>query len=441
MPGDNSFPTDTADTENPADSPPQSRRRGFVPFQRGAHSADQNFPHHAINELSSHRQPPHGVSYGAINPYNTLSSVPQSLPHQTYQQLSSLPSSGHSIPRMRGDLSSRASGRIRATSGMRYMDSSIESAASSPYHGMGGGNMTASAPLPQEQGQMHLNQALQFPQQSRSFGGNIRQEEAPTPPVVDRSTMFARQMNEESSDIRYELVVIQQPLRARMCGFGGRGRRLVDPPPIVQLVARHLPSNRVIDQSVTDPPLLVLHALLYDAEAKSPNMIIETPRGKHATSGYMNALTGCLVSSAYSLSNLNGRQGVFFLFGDLSVRVEGRFSFVFKLCSIASAESSIAPGVPPKHLISTDVTSVITQTHTDPFPVYTAKEFPGMLESTPLTRCFSRQGVRLPIRGERRRNLRKLEADSIADDNPNAEQVVEEANTMDAGMGQAAGAQ
>lgn len=36
----------------------------------------------------------------------------------------------------------------------------------------------------------------------------------------------------------YELVVCQQPLHARMCGFGEKDRRPIDPPPIVQLIVR-----------------------------------------------------------------------------------------------------------------------------------------------------------------------------------------------------------
>lgn len=36
----------------------------------------------------------------------------------------------------------------------------------------------------------------------------------------------------------YELVVCQQPLHARMCGFGEKDRRPIDPPPIVKLVVK-----------------------------------------------------------------------------------------------------------------------------------------------------------------------------------------------------------
>lgn len=31
------------------------------------------------------------------------------------------------------------------------------------------------------------------------------------------------------------IVVVQNPLRARCCGFGEKDRRLLDPPPILQL--------------------------------------------------------------------------------------------------------------------------------------------------------------------------------------------------------------
>uniref|UniRef100_A0A1D1XQ09 Velvet domain-containing protein n=1 Tax=Anthurium amnicola TaxID=1678845 RepID=A0A1D1XQ09_9ARAE len=41
---------------------------------------------------------------------------------------------------------------------------------------------------------------------------------------------------EEDDKRKYTLRVSQQPLRARMCGFGEKDRRPIDPPPIVQLV-------------------------------------------------------------------------------------------------------------------------------------------------------------------------------------------------------------
>lgn len=34
---------------------------------------------------------------------------------------------------------------------------------------------------------------------------------------------------------KYKLILVQQPIRARCCGFGEKDRRPIDPPPILQL--------------------------------------------------------------------------------------------------------------------------------------------------------------------------------------------------------------
>jgi len=36
--------------------------------------------------------------------------------------------------------------------------------------------------------------------------------------------------------LRFSLIVVQQPVRARMCGFGDKDRRPITPPPCVRLV-------------------------------------------------------------------------------------------------------------------------------------------------------------------------------------------------------------
>lgn len=41
---------------------------------------------------------------------------------------------------------------------------------------------------------------------------------------------------------------------------------------------------------------------------------------------------------------------------------------------------------------------VLAQVFSDPFQVYSAKKFPGVCESTPLSKCFATQGVKIPIR-------------------------------------------
>ncbi|KAJ3138658.1 hypothetical protein HDU90_001101 [Geranomyces variabilis] len=398
---------------------PPSSRRGFAPFVRNT-DRDTVQPHiHTVRELLPSGRSAESTSYSYDAPAQPTSHTQASQEHPRLAALLGNGNTSSSYRRGPPSGSRSASALINDDSpGVGLQDRS-------PYH------VQHSTPRPGTPDHAQHHQQHQDPQHERHDQHKQRSHPAATPEahaaalsnpelarppdndsVLDRHIPHQRG---EQGDIRYELVVLQQPLRARMCGFGGRDRRLVDPPPIVQLIARHLPSNRVIEQSVTDPPLLILHASLYDAAAKEPTMIINTPRARNS-GGYMNALTGCLVSSAYSLQNLEGRHGVYFMFGDLSVRVDGRFSLVFKLCNIASAESS---AVPPQHFVSNDITTVITQAHSLPFIVYPAKEFPGMLESTPLTRCFALQGIRLPVRGERRKannNLNNARLDPADDD-------------------------
>lgn len=41
---------------------------------------------------------------------------------------------------------------------------------------------------------------------------------------------------------------------------------------------------------------------------------------------------------------------------------------------------------------------VLAWTFSDRFQVYSAKKFPGVIESTPLSKCFAGQGIKIPIR-------------------------------------------
>jgi hypothetical protein len=41
---------------------------------------------------------------------------------------------------------------------------------------------------------------------------------------------------------------------------------------------------------------------------------------------------------------------------------------------------------------------VLASVFSEPFQVYSAKKFPGVIESTPLSRCFALQGIKIPIR-------------------------------------------
>ncbi|KAI9230348.1 MAG: velvet factor, partial [Piptocephalis tieghemiana] len=92
---------------------------------------------------------------------------------------------------------------------------------------------------------------------------------------------------------------------------------------------------------------------------------------------------GGVVSSLYHLKDMDNTDGGFFVFPDISVRMEGLFRLKFSLYEI----------------IGRDVLhckSIISQ----PFTVYSPRAFPGMEESTFLSRSFADQGLKIRIRKE-----------------------------------------
>lgn len=82
----------------------------------------------------------------------------------------------------------------------------------------------------------------------------------------------------------------------------------------------------------------------------------------------------------------NEIDGAFFIFGDVSVKVEGNFRLKLSLFEITSTGAVCLN----KHVF------------TSPFTVYPTKKFPGMLDSTFLSRSFSDQGARIRIRKDNR---------------------------------------
>ncbi|CAO3574935.1 unnamed protein product [Mortierella alpina] len=93
------------------------------------------------------------------------------------------------------------------------------------------------------------------------------------------------------------------------------------------------------------------------------------------------ALAGTVVSSLHRLKDIDNSNGGFFVFGDMSVRMEGRFRLRFTLFELLEGRVF--------HVMST-ISNTLT--------VHSSKTFPGMSESTFLSRSFADQGVRIRIR-------------------------------------------
>ncbi|KAI9891771.1 MAG: hypothetical protein M1814_002335 [Vezdaea aestivalis] len=259
----------------------------------------------------------------------------------------------------------------------------------------------------------------------------------------------------------YSLDVVQQPVRARMCGFGDKDRRPITPPPCVRLIVRDANTNKEVDINEVDTSFYVLTVDLWSAEgnrevnlvrhsATSPSISAATsssyppppptpppyaysqpgqpfqpPYGQvpHPHNGYAQVppnfypnqvqpayygaqmphqaiqqpasasgmftrnLIGSLSASAFKLTDPDNKIGVWFILQDLSVRTEGQFRLKMNFVNVGNGTS-----------VNTGSAPVLATVFSDIFQVFSAKKFPGVIESTSLSKCFATQGIKIPIR-------------------------------------------
>ncbi|KAJ1832179.1 hypothetical protein LPJ63_003736 [Coemansia sp. RSA 2711] len=101
-------------------------------------------------------------------------------------------------------------------------------------------------------------------------------------------------------------------------------------------------------------------------------------------------LIGSSVTAGQKLQNIDGLQGIFFVFPDLSIRKDGEYRLRFSFFNLQGEDGELM----------TSVTQIKAHTFSEPFRVYSAKQFPGMIESTVLSKHFAKQGVKIPVRKE-----------------------------------------
>ncbi|KAI8855006.1 velvet factor-domain-containing protein [Chytridium lagenaria] len=190
----------------------------------------------------------------------------------------------------------------------------------------------------------------------------------------------------------YILKLRQQPKHSRMCGFGEKvDRRPVDPPPIIQLEINDAGSTD--ENSYLYNPYYFMYASLISQDSEEELHLLRD--------GKTRSTTGSIVSSLYRLKDLDNKDGAFFVFPDLSVRMEGAYRLKFSLFEIINTEiyfcASICSDVFSKSFSLFSCDQPIAT-----IDVYPAKKFPGMEESTFLSRTFAEQGLKIRIRKELR---------------------------------------
>ncbi|OQE28888.1 hypothetical protein PENSTE_c003G09427 [Penicillium steckii] len=297
---------------------------------------------------------------------------------------------------------------------------------------------------------------------------------------------------------KWSLQVVQQPIRARMCGFGDKDRRPITPPPCIRLIVRDIHTGKEIDINEIDTSFYVLTVDLWNADgtnevnlvkhsATSPSISTamsssyppppqnlsptypgygQSPYGAppvgygmnyygggqmyqnqnpyasqqpvgyppygFPSGGQMPAamspaqpvaggpggmftrnLIGSLSASAFRLTDPDNKIGVWFILQDLSVRTEGTFRLKMSFVNVGTPSSDTSNGAP---VINHGSAPVLASVFSEPFQVFSAKKFPGVIESTQLSKCFALQGIKIPIRKDGVKGPRGRGGDGDDDD-------------------------
>jgi len=197
-------------------------------------------------------------------------------------------------------------------------------------------------------------------------------------------------------------MVRQQPERARMCGFGEKDRRPIDPCPVVEI----LDGTEKLTPSVVKS--LVVQCTLWNEDGTLHRNLIRTAVGPTPGLGsaeelpaqseekHARVMMGDIFANALNLEDEHGQRGYFCIFSDLSVRVEGIYRLRFDLLRVSIPPQTI-PGV----------NQIIASALSDRFQVFPAKKFKGMSPATPLVKAFAKQGVKIRNRPEKIRDETK----------------------------------
>lgn len=121
------------------------------------------------------------------------------------------------------------------------------------------------------------------------------------------------------------------------------------------------------------------------------------------TGMFTRNLIGSLAASAFRLTDPDDRIGIWFVLQDLSVRTEGHFRLRFSFVNVGQPTTpppSAGSGGPSivANQVNTGRAPVLAACFSEVFTVYSAKKFPGVVESTHLSKCFATQGIKIPIR-------------------------------------------
>ncbi|TGO85911.1 hypothetical protein BPOR_0352g00020 [Botrytis porri] len=177
------------------------------------------------------------------------------------------------------------------------------------------------------------------------------------------------------------LVVMQQPISARACGYGDKDRRMIDPPPILTLEVFDNDTGQAVDpkerKKVLNRFMPIVHCTLWNPYTNCEDDKIEGSSDRRN----QRRMVGTMVCNGFKALDPHGDERFFFTFADLSVRFPGDYQLKFRLTLIDPA----AMGKGQRNGIMSPLLSNIFRVHND-------KDFEGMRPSSDLAKSLVSQG-------------------------------------------------
>ncbi|KAJ3130872.1 hypothetical protein HK100_007296 [Physocladia obscura] len=218
---------------------------------------------------------------------------------------------------------------------------------------------------------------------------------------------FAKYQND-----RIRLEIVQQPSRARVSGSSLSDRRPVHPPPIIKLagISPKDAANMVMFVTLWTPNLEqeVSHKtkprsssiFLYERSIVEKNDDLysdgsclqessltrkKVKYNVELTDNYhtSQALMGPVICVPQFLNGPDGVAGLYFVYSEVFVKKTGKFKLKFDLYNM----TGMPFGAPPVASVPSSI-----------FEVFNPKDFPGVPQTTSLSRSFAKQGIKIRVR-------------------------------------------
>jgi len=138
----------------------------------------------------------------------------------------------------------------------------------------------------------------------------------------------------DRSGWRYELQIVQEPNRAPASGtsLNSLCRLPIIPAPVIRLIVRDQEGKELTPaELMNDASSYCCSVRLYSARTGEPVYYVYTDRQEER-----HSLIGSTVATLRRITDLQNKDVLYFVFGDVSVRLPGRFKLKFTLAEMTS---------------------------------------------------------------------------------------------------------